>query len=70
MAESSGVSSGVNEAGKAWITKGMKLLAQNGFSAGETDKSIQPVINLVRATQTDVPTAAPIAKTPDLEPIR
>ena len=52
------------------ITEGMKLLAQNGSSAGETDKPIQPVINLVRATQADVPTAAPTTKTPDLEPIR
>ena len=52
------------------VTEGMKLLAQNGFSAGETDKSIQPVINLARATRTNVPTAALIAKTPDIEPIR
>lgn len=45
------------------VAEGMKLLAQNGFNASEIDKSIKPVMNLARATGTDVASAADIAST-------
>lgn len=45
------------------VADGMKLLAQNGFNAQEINQSIQGVMNLARATGTDVATAADIAST-------
>lgn len=45
------------------VADGMKLLAQNGFNAGEIDSAIKPVMNLARATGTDVASAADIAST-------
>lgn len=45
------------------VAEGMKLLAQNGFGASEVRDSIRPVMDLARATGTDVATAAEIAST-------
>ncbi len=45
------------------VAEGMKLLAQNGFDASEVRDAIRPVMDLARATGTDVATAADIAST-------